>query len=92
MENATRNNIQIFQEEWLGKEKGLREELENSEKLQSVKCPGCRKSVEFYPDNLYWDTDGEFEFCDVSCLACNEKFELNAISGTVEYDFFTTEG
>lgn len=81
----------VTQNQWFDKPKGLKEELENSEKLTEIECPHCKEKVEFYPDELFWDSDEDFEFCDVICPECNETFEINAASGTDTYMFFTSD-
>lgn len=81
----------VTQNQWFDKTKGLNELLDNSEKLTAIECPKCKEMVEFYPDELFWDADEDFEFCDVICPECDETFEINAASESDKYSFFTTD-
>lgn len=55
-----------------------------------IDCPHCAEMVCFYPAKLIWDSDDDFEFCNVDCPECKQSFELNAVAGTLKYEFFTT--
>jgi len=71
-------------------EKGLRSPaLLGATGLQAIDCCNCGKSIDFYPAKLIWDTDDNFEFCDVDCPECKTTIELVAVSGTIKYEFFT---
>lgn len=70
-------------------EKGLREpDLDEATGRQELACPECKKKAFFYPAKFYWDTDDEFEFCDVICPECKGVIEINALSAATNYYFF----
>lgn len=72
-----------------GKPKGLKFMGEEAE-TQIILCEKCDHTVAFNPDELWWDSDEDFEFCDVVCPECNKSFEINATEAFGTYDFFTT--
>lgn len=70
-------------------QKGLREpDLEGATGIQEINCPACKKKVSFDASNFVWETDQEFEFCDVTCPECKAVVELNGLAGMFKYDFF----
>lgn len=71
-------------------QKGLRSQsLIGAKGLQEVDCDNCGKPIDFTPAKFVWNTDDNFEFCDVDCPECKATIELVAVSGTIKYEFFT---
>lgn len=75
-----------------GKETGLK--LGDNTPDRTIECPHCNSDFDFNSNNLEWDDDGKFEFCEVVCQAdeiCGKDFQICAVSTGYEYEFFTME-
>lgn len=70
---------------------GLMKGGSNETEVQEIQCPRCHQQASFNPKKFFWESDEEFEFCDVKCSGCDGSFELTAAceSEGDPYDFFT---